>query len=51
MLEDARKKVETILADGKEQYEVLSARYQADYEKWQRLRAEIEKWDKPAGDE
>ena len=51
MLEDARKKVETILADGKEQYEVLSARYQADYEKWQRLRAETEKWDKPASDE
>ena len=51
MLEDARKKVETILADGKEQYEVLSARYQADYEKCQRLRTEIEKWDKPASDE
>ncbi len=43
MIEEAKKKVESIMADGKGQYDALAARYQADYQKWQQLRAEIKK--------
>lgn len=43
MIEEAQKKVESIMSEGKAQYDVLAARYRADYKKWQQLRAEIEK--------
>ena len=43
MLEEARKKVEKILADGKKQCNDLEARYQQDYQKWQQLQSEIQK--------
>ena len=43
MIEEAKKKVATILADGQRQYDDLAARYRTDYKKWQQLRAEIEK--------
>ena len=43
MIEEAEKKVESTMAKGKGLYEALAARYQADYKKWQQLRAEIEK--------
>ncbi|MBQ3252195.1 MAG: hypothetical protein IJB02_03015 [Oscillospiraceae bacterium] len=43
MLEEARKKVEEILSDGKQQCMDLEARYQCDYQKWQQLQAEIQK--------
>ena len=43
MIEEAKKKVESIMAVGREQYDTLAARYRADYKKWQQLRAEIEK--------
>ena len=43
MLEEARKKVEKILADGKKQCNDLEARYQHDYQKWQQLQSEIQK--------
>ena len=46
MLEEARKKVEKILADGKKQCTDLEARYQRDYQKWQQLQSEIEKLEK-----
>ena len=41
MVEDAGKKVEQMLSDGKKQHDDLRARYQADYQKWQELQAEI----------
>ena len=43
MIEEARKKVAKILADGQKQYDALAARYRTDYQKWQQLRAEIAK--------
>ena len=43
MIEEAKKKVKSIMADGKGKYDALTARYRADYKKWQQLRAEIEK--------
>ena len=43
MIEEAKKNVESIIADGKRQYDALAVRYQADYKKWQQLRAEIQK--------
>lgn len=45
MIEEARKKVESIMADGKGHCDALAARYRTDYEKWQQLRAEIEKFE------
>ena len=48
MLEDARKKAEQILAEGKKQYDELEARYQCDYKKWQQLQAEIQKLEQKA---
>ena len=41
MLEEARKKVEKILAE--KQCNDLEARYQHDYQKWQQLQSEIQK--------
>jgi hypothetical protein len=43
MLEEARQRVENILADGQKQHDALEARYQHDYKKWQQLQAEIQK--------
>ena len=43
MLEEARKEAEKILADGKQQYNDLEARYQRDYQTWQQLQSEIQK--------
>lgn len=51
MIEDAKKKVESIMADGKGQHEALVARYRADYQKWQQLRAEIEKFEEQKSNE
>ena len=51
MIEEAKKKVESIMADGKGQYDALAARYRADYKKWQQLRAEIKKLEKPQNNE
>lgn len=51
MIEEAKKKVESIMADGKEQYDALAARYRADYKKWQQLRAEIEKLEEQENNE
>ena len=48
MLEEAHKKVEKILADGKKQYADLEARYQRDYQKWQQLQSEIQKLEQKA---
>lgn len=50
MLEDARKKVEQILTEGKTQCDELEARYQRDYEKWQQLQAEIQKLEEKANE-
>lgn len=43
MIEEAKKKVTTIMADGQRKYDALAARYRTDYKKWQQLRAQIEK--------
>ena len=43
MIEEAKEKVESIMADGKRRYKTLASRYQADYKKWQQLRAKTEK--------
>ena len=50
MIEEAKKKVETILADGQIQYDALDARYQAYYKKWQQLCEEIEKLEETASE-
>lgn len=50
MIEKAKKKVATILADGQRQYDALAARYQTDYDKWQQLRAEIKKLEESASE-
>ena len=49
MIEEAEKKVESTMA--KVQYDVLAARYRADYKKWQQLRAEIEKFEEQKSNE
>lgn len=51
MIEEAQKKVESIMSEGKVQYDVLAARYRADYKKWQQLRAEIEKFEEQKSNE
>ena len=51
MIEEAKKKVESIMADGKGQYDALAARYRADYKIWQQLRAEIEKLEEQKNNE
>ena len=51
MIEEAEKKVESTMAKGKGLYEALAARYQADYKKWQQLRAEIEKFEEQKSNE
>lgn len=43
MKEEAERKVETILSEGKKKYEDLAARYRNDYKKWKQLQAEIKK--------
>ena len=50
MIEEAGKKVETIIADGQRQYDDLAARYRTDYKKWQQIRAEIEKLEETASE-
>lgn len=50
MIEEAKKKVETIIADGKARYDALAEQYRTDYEKWQQLRAEIEKAEETASE-
>ena len=42
MLEDTKTKVRDILADGEKQFATLNACYQAEYQKLQLLRAEIQ---------
>lgn len=42
-VEETQKRVEEILAEGKRQYEALAARYQADYQKWQQLQADLQR--------
>ncbi len=37
-MEDAKKKVEEILADGEKKFAVLKAAYKSEYAKWQQLR-------------
>ena len=49
MIEEAEKKAEAIMADGKRQHDALTSRYQRDYKKWQQLRAGIKKMEEPAG--
>jgi hypothetical protein len=46
MIEEAKKKVEAIMADGKKQYDALSERYRIVYNKRQQLRDEIKKLEK-----
>lgn len=50
MVEEAKKKVATVMEDGQRQYDALAARYRTDYEKWQQIRAEIEKLDETASE-
>lgn len=51
MIEEAKKKVESIMADGQRKYDALASCYKTDYKKWQELRAEIEKQKETANDE
>ena len=51
MIEEANKKVESIIANGKVKYDALAARYRADYKKWQQLCAEIEKLEEQESNE
>ena len=51
MIEEAQKKVESIMSEGKVQHAVLAARYRADYKKWQQLRAKIEKFEEQKSNE
>ena len=51
MIEEAKKKVESIMNDGKGKYEALAERYRADYKKWQQLRAEIKKLEEQESNE
>lgn len=51
MIEKAGKKVATIMADGKRQYDVLAARYRTDYKKWQLLCAEMKKLEETTSEE
>ena len=50
MIEEAKKKVETIIDDAQSKYDALAARYRTDSQKWQQLRAEIEKLEKKASE-
>ena len=51
MLEDARKQVQDILADGAKQYANLNTCYQADYQKLQLIREEIQRLEQQRNDE
>ena len=42
MIEEARKKVETILSNGEKQFANLNAHYVATYKRWQQLQSEIQ---------
>lgn len=42
-VEETNRKVRAILADGKKQYDELVARYEADYQKWQQLQADMQR--------
>ena len=50
MIEEAKKKVAAIMADGQRQHDALAARYRTDYKKWQQLRAEIENLEETASE-
>ena len=39
-IEDAKKKVEEILADGEKKFDALKTAYKSEYEKWQQLRSQ-----------
>ena len=41
-VEETNRKVQAILAEGKKQYDDLVARYEADYQKWQQLQADMQ---------
>ncbi len=43
MIQDAKKKVAEILSNGEKQFGILNTRYKADYQKWQMLKAEIQR--------
>lgn len=45
MIEAAKKKVEEIMDDAQRRYDSLVERYEADYKKWQKVRAELQKSD------
>ena len=51
MLEDARKQVQDILADGAKQYANLNTCYQADYQKLQLIREEIQRLEQKKNNE
>ena len=51
MIEEAKNKVKSIMADCKGKYDALATRYRADYKKWQQLRAEIEKLEEQESNE
>ena len=51
MMEKARHKAESILADGTRQYGALAARYKEDYRKWKQLCAEMENLKESANEE
>ena len=42
MIKEAKKKIRAIIDDGQKQCDALTARYKSDYEKWQKLQAEIQ---------
>lgn len=42
MIAEAKKKVASIMADGKKQHDALASRYKTDYEKWRQLQADIQ---------
>ena len=41
-IKETNEKLRKLIADGKKQYEILNEHYKADYQKWQKLRSEIE---------
>ena len=42
MIEEAKKQVDTILADSQQQIADVNRRYQQDYQKWQQLHAKLQ---------
>ena len=45
-IKETNEKLRKLIADGEKQYEALNQRYNADYQKWQKLRCEIEELQK-----